>query len=94
MTKGRDNIDRPTRPHFKEAGEHPERAGRGNEDDKMLFIKFPKKKYLKTIFQVTLQSLISKTSMALAQKDSRINEIEQRAQIQAKQLGTKRVWVS
>lgn len=47
MTKGRDNIDRPTRPHFKEAGEHPERAGRGNEDDQMLFIKFPKKKIFK-----------------------------------------------
>lgn len=77
MTKGRDNINRLTRPRCKEAGEDPERAGRGNEDDQMLFIKFPKKKLLKkTIFQVTLQRLISKNSMALAQKDSQINEIE------------------
>lgn len=47
MMKRRDNINRPTRPHFKEAGEDPERAGRGNEDDQMLFMKFPKKKILK-----------------------------------------------
>lgn len=76
LTKGRDNINRLTGSRFKEAGEDPERARRGNEDDQMFFMKFPKKKIFKKIFQVTLQSLISKNSMALAQKDTHINEIE------------------
>lgn len=72
MTKRRDNINRLTRPRCKEAGEDPERAGRGNEDDQMLFIKFPKKKLLKKqYFKLHYRDLLAKTAWLWHKKTHR-----------------------